>query len=68
MANQVPEDELAERDAEERRAGRGALTRLEPEDEIPEEVLAELDADARLAEETLVQPTDERVVEIEEQA
>ena len=61
--HKLPEDVLAEEDAEERRAGREPTPPLGLVDKLPEDVLAERDAEARLAE---LQATDDRVVELEE--
>jgi hypothetical protein len=63
---EVPEDVLAERDAEDRRAG------LEPPPErraatIPEDVLAEQDVEARAAVATGAARTDDQIVEVEEE-
>lgn len=64
--NEIPEDILAERDAEDRRAG------IEPPPEaraatIPENVLAEQDVEARHAEATGAARTDDQIVEVEEE-
>jgi hypothetical protein len=61
--HELPEDILAEEDAEERRAGREPPAPAGLVDEVPEEVLAERDAEARLAD---LRETDDRVVELEE--
>jgi hypothetical protein len=63
-STRVPEDVLAEQDAEVQRTGHEPPEQLEAEPEdIPDDVRAERDADARAAEDevTLV-PTDDRVV------
>ena len=61
--HELPEDVLAEEDAEERRAGREPPAPPGLVDEVPEDVLVERDAEARLAD---LRQTDDRVVELEE--
>jgi hypothetical protein len=45
--DQVPEDALADQDAEERRLGREPLPPPEASTKVPEEILVERDQDAR---------------------
>ena len=61
--HELPEDVLAEEDAEERRAGREPPAPPGLVDEVPEDVLAERDAEARLAD---LRQADDPVVELEE--
>jgi hypothetical protein len=63
MADEIPEDVLAEQDAEERRAGRG-LSEQPLGRKAPDDVLTEQYAEDRLAEVDL-QGTDNRIVEDE---
>jgi hypothetical protein len=65
-AYEIPEDVLAEQDAEDRRAG------IEPPPEgraatIPEDILAEQDVEARAAETTGAARTDDQIVEVEQE-
>ena len=65
-AYEVPEDVLAERDAEDRRAGYEAPAER-PAATIPEDVLAEQDVEARAAEVTGAARTDDQIVEVEQE-
>jgi hypothetical protein len=65
MAEPLPEDVLAERDAEQR-AGERRSPPVEATAPLPDDVRAELDRDARLTTEPALRPTDEEIVPIDD--
>jgi hypothetical protein len=66
VAEHLPEDVLAELDAEQRRSGRESPPPEALTHEVPEDILAEQDVQARRAEGETALRTDDEIVEIDE--